>query len=264
VEALSTLGNGCAGVADSDGDGTADTHLDCVALAQPQFNVTFSNGEGANAVPPNPADSQGGYHMSLRVLGDRRYLLDQIPVYLIPSDVVPDPVPPLHSATGSYDQHVFAGGCAAGEGPLWLSLLFDAAIPDGTQLVFEMCGADTESALANCIFNEVATVTRGAPCVEQNDCGADGYCDPSNFCHRVLGLACQNDAQCGAFGTCTNVENASICTYRRNAVDLRESAAQVHGRPHVRVRARLSANPDRTQAPTLLRWTLDYSCSPLE
>jgi hypothetical protein len=251
-------------VADSNGDGTPDTHLDCIALAQPQFNVTFSNGLNENAVLSNPSDPQGGYHMSLRVLGDERYLLDQIPVYLIPSDVIPDPVPPLRTATGSYEQDVLANGCSMGEGPLWLSLLFEAAIPAGTELAFEMCGADTESALANCTFSPIATITRGAPCVEQNDCGSDGYCDPSGFCHRVVGVACDNDEQCGTFGTCAAGDNGSTCTYARNAIDLRQSAAQIHGRPRARVRARLSASSDRTQAPTLLRWTLDYTCTPLE
>jgi hypothetical protein len=264
VEAVQTLGNGCAGVADSDGDLTPDTHLDCVALAQPEFNVTFSNGVDANAVRPNLDDPEGGYHMSLRVLGNERYLLDQIPVYLVPSDLIADPVPPLHSASGSYEQEVVANGCVQGEGPLWLFLLFEASIPEGTELAFEMCGADSDAALTHCTFSPVATVRRGGACVEQNDCGSDGYCDPSGFCNRVQGIACEVDEECGTFGTCAGTDSGRFCTYARNTIDLQQSGAQVRGRPRVRVRARLSANSDRTQAPTLLRWTLDYSCAPLE
>lgn len=263
VEALQTLNNGCTGVADTNGDGTADTHLGCAALARPEFNVTFSNGTGADEVPPNTVDAQGGYHMALRVLGDRRYLLDQIPVYLVPRDVIPDPVPPLHSASASYEQSLSSSGCAEREGPQWLSLVFDATVPDGTELAFELCGADSEAGLATCTFTPVATITHGATsCDEQNDCGSDGYCDPSGFCQRVRGAACESDMQCGTFGTCSMADR--VCSYARNMVDLRQSAAQVAGRPHARVRARLSANADRTQAPTLLRWTIDYVCTPLE
>jgi hypothetical protein len=262
VEAVQTLGSGCAGVADTDGDGTPDTHLGCSALAHPEFDVTFSNGTGDDAVPPNGADPQGGYQMALQVLGDRRYLLDQVPVYLVPRDVIPDPVPPLYSASASYEQTVVANGCEEREGPLWLSLVFDATVPEGSELVFDMCGGESEAALGSCTFSPIATVTRGGPCDEQNDCGTEGYCDPSGFCQRVRGLPCEDDAQCGTFGTCSPTDR--ICTYARNAVDLRQSAAQAAGRSRTRVRARLSANADRTQAPTLLRWTIDYVCTPLE
>jgi hypothetical protein len=264
VEALQTLNSGCTTVADSNADGVADTHLDCTALARPEFNVTFSNGTGVEAVPPNPADPNGGYHLTLQVLGDRRYLLDQIPVYLVPSDLIADPAPQPRSSGGVYDQSIAASGCTAGEGPRWLSLAFEAGVPEGTEVAFEFCGGDTETALNSCTFIPVATIRRGAPCREQNDCGREGYCDPSGFCHVVRGAACESDEQCGTFGSCTVVDTSSRCSYARNAVDLRQSAAQASGLPRARVRARLSANADRTQAPTLLRWTVDYSCAPLE
>jgi hypothetical protein len=265
VEAVLELSNGCTGgVGDGDGDGIPDTHFDCAALARPRFDVTFSNGEGASAVPPNSADAQGGYHMWLRVLGNRRYLLDQIPVYLIPTDVVPDPVPPLRSEAGAYEQEISANGCAQGEGPTWLSLLFEADLPADTRMTFEMCAADSAAALAACTFTEVASVTRGSACVEQAECGTDGYCSPSGFCHRVVGVACENDEQCGTFGSCQSLGGTNTCTYARNMVNLLQSTAQMRGWPRARVRARMSASSDRTQAPTLLRWTLDYSCAPLE
>ena len=88
----------------------------CQPGATPKFFVQFTNPLDPNAVPPNPNDPNGGYHFKLQIVGNKQYVLDEIPVYIIPTDEMGPPPPSpggagTYTASGSYEQEVFGAGC---------------------------------------------------------------------------------------------------------------------------------------------------------
>jgi hypothetical protein len=87
----------------------------CNPGAQPKFFVNFKNPLDPNAVPPNPSDPNGGYHFKLLIVGNQQYTLEEIPVYIIPTDKsVMAPPPPgagTYQTSGTYEQQVFGSGC---------------------------------------------------------------------------------------------------------------------------------------------------------
>ncbi|HEX5656722.1 MAG TPA: hypothetical protein VFX59_05975, partial [Polyangiales bacterium] len=91
VTAVDRLGDGCGAPVDRDGNGIPDTHTNCLPGAAPQFSVAFTNRAAPNSVPLNLADANGGYNMKLQLIGNNTYVVDTIPVYLIPSAVTGSP-----------------------------------------------------------------------------------------------------------------------------------------------------------------------------
>ena len=87
----------------------------CQPGAEPKFFVNFTNPSDPNAVPPNPSDPNGGYHFKLRIVGKQQYTLEEIPVYIIPTNKsVMAPPPPgagTYQTMGTYEQQVFGSGC---------------------------------------------------------------------------------------------------------------------------------------------------------
>jgi hypothetical protein len=264
VEAVDESGDGCEPPVDRDGDAAQlpDTHVQCRAGATPRFQVTFRNPSGAAAVPLNPSDPAGGYHMLLHVMGDGGLVLDRVPVYIVPADVIPDPPPETHIPAGSYQQEVPISGCADTEGASWRTLYWNALLPQGTRVVFEMCTGDSDQELADCTFQQVVELVPGAPCNVQTDCGETGYCDVSGFCHQVIGAPCTLDEECGVFDVCSN---GAVCSPSRAAIDLRATAlASLQGRRRAIVRIELYADAAGTQAPTIRDWRVDYACAARE
>jgi hypothetical protein len=104
-----------------------NTINDCRPGATPRFAVSFTNPVDPNHVRPNPNDPNGGYHFKLQIVGDHQYLLDEVPVYIIPTEHdYPDPPqdpgsPGTFQQSGTYEQEVFGAGCnyyqLEGEGP---------------------------------------------------------------------------------------------------------------------------------------------------
>jgi hypothetical protein len=108
-----------------------NTVRNCQPGSTPKFLVEFTNPTGNQTCPscttpgatqvlagacPNCADPNGGYHFTLKLVGDNQYLLEEIPVYIIPTaipSVGPDPDPGAGSfeAMGEYTQQVFGNGC---------------------------------------------------------------------------------------------------------------------------------------------------------
>ncbi len=92
-----------------------NTVAQCAPGATPQFFVQFTNPLDPNAVPPNTADPNGGYHFKLQIVGNHQYLLDEIPVYIIPTDKMGPPPPSVGAGTymtsGTYEQQVYGAGC---------------------------------------------------------------------------------------------------------------------------------------------------------
>jgi hypothetical protein len=92
-----------------------NTITDCKPGATPRFAVEITNPLDPDSVPPNPNDPNGGYHFSLQLVGDQQYLLDEVPVYIIPTENMGPPPPTMGSGTyassGTYEQNVFGSGC---------------------------------------------------------------------------------------------------------------------------------------------------------
>ena len=92
-----------------------NTITQCTPGATPKFFVSFTNPLDPNAVPPNPKDPNGGYHFKLQIVGNQKFLLDEVPVYIIPTgDTMMPPVDSgagTYMMSGTYEQQVFGAGC---------------------------------------------------------------------------------------------------------------------------------------------------------
>ena len=88
----------------------------CAPGAVPKFVVEFTNPLPPNSVRPNPSDPNGGYLFKLQILGADRFLLEEIPVYIIPTAAMGPPIetggPGSFQATGTYEQQFFGVGCS--------------------------------------------------------------------------------------------------------------------------------------------------------
>lgn len=261
VEAVDTPGDGCEPPIDTDKDPerVPDTHVKCRPGAVPRFSVTFSN-PLAHPVPDNTG-AYPGYNMSLQLVGDGRYLISEVPVYIVPRRISPEPPVPKYAENGSYEQRVRVNGCLEGEGAIWRSLDWTSTVPAGTRVLWQMCGGNTDAQLTACQLKDVAEITSGAACMTHADCGG-GYCSSDKVCHYVLGPACNVDVEgaCGKDSFC-NVSGRCQWTSAGRADLL--PAAQTHtlqARPMVRVKATLFADAERLKAPTIHTWRVDYRC----
>jgi hypothetical protein len=317
----------------------------CQPGAVPYFHVSFTNPYD-NPVPTNPADPNGGWHFKLTLVGDGQYLLDEVPVYIVPSDVMV-PEPPSDDGagafqeSGSYEQQVYGAGCnyyqlegeapgagactdgmdndgdmltdgddpdcqpgscldgvdndGDGDGDLldeqcttnevqdWDELYFQADIPEGTALLFDVCTADTIAELDACSYSRIARVTSsGGSCTLDVDCLGvnvdgvirDGFCGAGGQCQfiepqRVSGF-CLDDSQClnGTFNG-TNVASTcdpglNQCVYSTPPADLGNNLPTgENGKPYAKVRIGLEANTIASESPVLYEWYLTYRCRSL-
>jgi hypothetical protein len=260
VTAIDKLGDGCGPPVDRDGNGIPDTHTNCLPGANPQFTVAFTNRAAPNSVPLKASDPNGGYNMKLQLIGDDTYVVDQIPVYLIPGAVTGSPGVTMYPPSGVYEQYVDSPTCAGTTAPVWRSLSWNASVPSGTDVKFELCSGDTDAQLAACSLANVGTLSSGLPCTTSATCPA-GYCDASGVCHFVKGVACSSDGDCGSAGSCLS----NLCSWSRSQIDLNAapSTAGLHGKRKARVRITLDASTDALRAPTVYNWRLDYDCTPM-
>src|SRR4029077_5048265 len=104
IKAVDTPGDGCSG-------GVGIEHTNCAPGATPRFEISFNN-PLSHPVPLNPNDPNGGYNFRAELIGDNEFIVDRVPIYIVPRDVThpPAPVPQIVS-TGSYWQTVAAPGC---------------------------------------------------------------------------------------------------------------------------------------------------------
>lgn len=169
VEAVDSAGDLCDPPIDTDADmqHLPDTHVNCRPGAAPRFRVRFTNPEAPNHVRPNPTDLRGGYAMKLDLIGDGTYVVDQIPVYILPEDVVPNPPRTSYVSSATYEQILGAPACSDGnDSPIWSALHWSATMPSGTRLRWEACTADSEQAAEQCMPRLLAEVRAGAECEE--------------------------------------------------------------------------------------------------
>lgn len=259
VEAIDQPGDSCDSPVDSDNDpqGIPDKHIACRPGAAPRFRVTFENPPEPNNVPLNPDDPNGGYHMRLELIGDGQYVVDQIPVYIIPADVVPPPIQTTYSESGTYTQDIQAG-CDGTSAPVWRSLHWNATVPTDTKVDWQICTADSLEELELCPLRSAGILTSGASCTLSAEC-ENGYCDASGVCHTVTGPSCASSVDCGTGGSCVN----GACMWSQNPIDLKPAlVGGMQGKKIARVRAVLHSDATRQQAPTVHDWRIDYFCTP--
>ncbi len=261
VQAIDVPGDSCDPPVDSDNDPEKlpDTHKKCKPGATPRFSVTFEN-RASHPVPLNPNDPKGGWNMKLQLIGDKTYNVSEIPVYIIPERLTANPQEPLFAESGSYEERITAKGCHANEVPVWRTIAWNGKLPAGTRVDWQICTGNTEKELDDCTLETAAEVRPGMNCSGQSEC-SDGYCDASGKCHFPTGPACVESLDCGRNGVCSNGK----CAWTVGpSIDLKPLAVALQGRPKARIRMMLYANPERTQAPTIRNWSLDYVCSQQE
>jgi hypothetical protein len=244
------------------------THLTCGPGAQPTFRVTVTN-PLSNPVPVSTLDSNGGYMMQLQLVGKvtetngtvGTYIVDKIPVYIIPEDVIDDAPAATYAGSGTYEE-AMASGCSGTARPNWRSLYWDASLPANTSIAWKMCTADTDAELTSCSLVTAATVTSGAACTSSAQC-TNGYCAASGVCEYVVGPNCTANTDCGTGGVCVNNSGVSTCRWTQNPIDLLPALRNgLQGKSKMRLSVTMNANPTRTAAPTINDWDIEYRCSP--
>jgi hypothetical protein len=277
-----------------------NTQYNCRPGAEPKYHVTFTNPSGAAAVPSNPTDPYGGYHFKLQLKGNNKYLLAEIPVYIIPTAPMAPPPGVIYQPTGVYEQEVDDTGCKldtppdAGSSlgldssalPSWSDLYFTADVPLDTSVDFQLCTAESSAALASCVWSTrpKITVTSHGGCNTNTDClqvpgygsglctnGACRFINQAKIFHDV---SCTNDSQCpnGPLGAgdylirsrCETTPGAygfGACVAMSEPADLGSTLQGAeNGRAFAKVHITLNANPLMTQSPTLYDWYLTYDC----
>ena len=261
--AIDTPGDSCTGPIDTDSDGVLDTHTKCRPGAVPRFEVKFTNPLNP-AVPPNPAPgSNGGYNMKVELVGDNKFVIDSIPVFIIPEEVISGNDDPFQYAqTGTYAQDISAQ-CTDTDRPLWQSLAWTDSLPAGTSLQWNLCLGDSTPELDACeasaAWTTVVGVTPGGSCTSSSQC-LNGYCS-SGTCRQPVAPAntCSVDTDCGTNGVCVN----SACAWTANPISLLPTLRRgLNGKSKVRVQLKLNANSDRTLAPSVQDFRVIYTCAP--
>ncbi|MET0387322.1 MAG: hypothetical protein ABW321_15245 [Polyangiales bacterium] len=283
---------------------SCNTQYSCAPGSAPKFKVTFTNPSDA-PVPPNSNDAYGGYHFKLQIIGNKKYLLDEVPVYIIPTNNTMGPPgmggDGLFQPTGVYMQDVEASSCPrlmGGSGgvitndlPNWSDLYFDADVPEGASIDFQLCAADSKTALDDCVWSDGTTNTRKritvrskGSCADNSQCRnvagfGNGYC-AAGTCQFIAApkvaydISCANDSVCpnGPLGAgdyyissrCerdTGAPGYGYCVYSSQPADLGSSLISgEQGRTHARVRITLRADSSGDVAPTLYQWYLTYFC----
>jgi hypothetical protein len=295
---------GCASVDDETPDDSygVDTYRSCKPSATPEFEVIFINprycppapnpdrdplcetGVESQPVPckctsKDPARpecatfdiSKGscggiGWSMELNLVANSKYIIEKIPVYIIPEAVQGPESTTSYEATGGYWQDFDSNRCGVHEKPDWSALEWQANMPSGAgaSLAWDVCTADTVDALASCSsYTRIATVTYNGATTEADCDVANGYWETgltTPQCQNIVGKTCTADSQCGG-GTCVG----GTCRWTTLPIDLGAMMTPgTNGAEAIRVRAILKATTDKTAAPEVSNWTTRYWCNPTE
>jgi hypothetical protein len=280
-----------------------NTQYNCRPGAEPKYRVTFTNPTSA-PVPLNPMNPYGGYLFKLQLKGNDKYLLAEIPVFLIPMTQLPPAPGIVYNTTGVYEQEVDDTGCKMGAStdagtavdlnssslPSWSDLYFNADIPQGTSLDFELCTAESSAALSSCVWNadggprpKITVSTYGA-CTTDSDClnvpgygsglCTNGSCRFINAAKIFPDLSCSDDSQCpnGPLGAgkylirsrCETTPGAygyGACVALSEPVDLGSTLlSSQNGQAFAKVHITFHSDELMTHTPTLYDWYLTYNC----
>jgi len=166
---------------------SCNTQYQCAPGSAPKFSVTFTNPTDA-PVPPNPNDPYGGYHFRMQLFGDKQYLLDEVPVYIVPTTHMPMGPPGggsgKYQLSGTYEQDIDTAACPLSSGgvvtndlPQWSDLYFSAGLPEGTSIDMELCTKEKVADLASCVWSDGGPATRKKVTVRsKGTCASDAQC----------------------------------------------------------------------------------------
>ena len=242
------------------------TYLRCQAGEMPSFAITFENPPVPGNVPDNPSRADGAYAFVLQMVGNTpgvaggpTYLLEEVPVLLVPNGDLDPQVP----EDGTYLQTLEARACPDDLRPDWQGLYMKAHVPDGTSIWVGACAAGTEAQLAGCSVNAVVIV--GAMGLCSGGCSSSTVCadtlpniTPNDVCiHFSSSVTCTMDPECPAGLQCQN----GICVGTDGSPDIATVFPTSElGLPWTRYAIDLRANSARTAAPTLDYWDVTYTC----
>jgi hypothetical protein len=255
VRAIDEPGDGCNGL-------VGITHQHCIPGASPRFQIDFKNPASPNSVPLNTHDPKGGYNFRVELIADNQFIVEQIPVYIIPiAAPTVGPPAPQYYPTGSYHQDASAPGCKGNQQPDWRDLSWVADVYDNTSVTFSACTAWNETDLATCTPHVLATVRGIGTCSSDADC-AIGYCAASiGVCQVATSGACTSNSQCGANAFCEMTDR--ICTFNSQPVYIGSSLGDDNFKSFIRMDIGLSATEPYLHPPVLHRWELTYLCNQL-
>jgi hypothetical protein len=251
LKAIDQVGDGCDGLEGLE-------HQDCVPGASPRFVLEFENPLD-NPVEKNTRDPLGGYNFVAELIGDGKFIVDRVPIYIIPASVAPPgPPPPQYYTHGTYKQDVVADACSGNEGPDWSDLRWTASVYAGTSVSFSVCAAADAAGLQSCTPSLVAKVSGTNPCTTDMDCPV-GYCAASTgVCQVATGKNCTVDANCTTNSFCD--PDSLLCTYERQPVYIGGSLGADNYKPFMRMLIGLDATPPVTNPPVLQNWEITYQC----
>jgi hypothetical protein len=248
VRAVDSAGDGCSGL-------VGNEHQKCAPGASPKFEVEFTN-PAASPVKNNTNDPNGGYSFRAELIGDNQFVVDKVPIYIVPHNVsMPDPTP-IYVPTGSYWQELSATKCVGTQRPDWHDLTWNANIPDGTTVSFAVCASDDKTQLSNCTPAPLAKVTGGRACTQNSDC-TDGYCAATKTCHFVTGPSCSEDKDCPRGSSC----KAGVCKFSGQPVYIGDALKDKNYTSNLRMQIGMTANTTANTAPTVYDWSLNYFCN---
>ena len=248
VRAVDTPGDGCSGLVGIE-------HQRCAPGASPRFELAFTN-PAESPVRNNIHDPNGGYNFRAELIGDQQFIVDKVPIYIIPHSVSPPPPTPVYAASGSYWQDLSATQCVGTQRPDWHDLTWNADIPEGATVSFGVCAADDKTTLSSCTPTPLCTVTGGRSCAQDSDC-PDGYCASTRTCHYVTGPRCSKDEDCTRGSSCRN----GVCKFAGQPVYIGDALDDKNYTSNLRMQISLGANTTANTAPTVYDWSLNYFCN---
>ncbi len=280
----------------------ADTYRACQPSATPEFEVTFINprycppepnpdrdplcepGVVSAPVPckcttasptrPECATWDGtkgtcggiGWSMELNLVANGKYIIEKIPVYIIPEAVDAPDSTVYYEATAGYWQDFDSDKCLASENPTWDALDWQARMPTGpgASIAWDACTASTVAGLANCsAYTRIATVTYNAAATPATCNAAHGYWESSIAspqCVNIVGKNCNSSSECGG-GMCVS----GVCRWSTLPIELGAMLPQATANSHaLRMKAIMKATTDKKGAPEIYKWGTRYSCAPTE
>jgi hypothetical protein len=255
VNAIAQPGDGCQGV-------VGVTHQKCAPGAAPQFKITFENPLAPNSIPLNPNDPMGGYSFRAELIADNQFVVDKVPIYIIPQVAVmmmgPPPAPTYYPS-GTYSQATGSPGCTGNQAPDWRDLSWNAAVYANTTITFSACTGQTQAELTTCMPNEIAAVTGGGPCTSDANCPV-GYCDTIlGVCQIATAGTCTLNSQCSANAFCDTT--AHKCTFSSQPVYIGAALGSDNYKSFLRMQIDLTGIQPFTNPPVLHSWDMTYLCN---
>lgn len=252
-KAIDVLGDGCSGLIGIE-------HQNCVPGASPHFLIDFKN-PADHPVPLNPHDPKGGYNFRAELIGNKTFIVDAIPIYIIPEAVPPTPAPPPnYYASGTYEQNVAASTCNQTQSPDWSDLTWEAEVYKNTSVTFSMCTSSDEAGLVNCPMHQhqIAKITGTTTCTRTADC-AKGFCDTTiGVCQVVTGGSCMQNLECPSNAYCDTT--TSLCTYNTQPTYIARVLGADNLKPYSRMTVGLAATEPITKPPVVHSWSANYHC----